>query len=197
MRRTATASAGLLVVMTASAALARKPPEPRPTCEKTSSAFSQRQADWEAFSQKSFTDALAKEDLTIPQVVPRTMSPDDALLKGVHPGATFKIGSALAVYVRAVQGYGELHYEFVEDAQRVIHPLTRKENLVGTETHTLCGCGPMGGGAVPPMVAVVYQLPPGTTYDAKPIELAYDAKHIEIRWRNVVDGKDVMCQPPP
>ena len=47
------------------------------------------------------------------------------------------------------------------------------------------------------MIAIVYLLPPGTTYDAKPVELAYDAKHIEIRWRNVVDGQDVMCEPPP
>ena len=36
------------------------------------------------------------------------------------------------------------------------------------------------------------------SYDDKtPIALEYDAKHVEIRWRNVVAGKDVMCQPPP
>jgi hypothetical protein len=186
----------LFLLALAAPALARRPPPP-PTCEKTSSAFSKRQADWEAFSKKSFEDALAQADLTTPKMTPRSMSPDDALLKGVRPGGTFKMGTGLAVYVRTVQGYGGFTQEFVQDAQSVIHPLVRKENLVGTEAHTMCGCGPMGGGAVPPMIAVVYTLPPGTTYDAKPIELAYDAKHIEIRWRNVVDGKDVMCAPPP
>jgi hypothetical protein len=198
MRRTAHALAGVLIAITATPALARKPPvPPRPTCEKTSERFAKRQAEWEAFSSQSFTDALAREDLTVPKMTRRQMSPSDAALKNVRPGTTFKLGGALAVYTHDVQGYRDPGDEFVQDAQGVIHPLVRKENLVGTETHTLCGCGPMGGGAVPPTFAIVYALPPSTTYDATPIELAYDAKHIEIRWRNVVDGKDVMCAPPP
>jgi hypothetical protein len=196
MRRIARALPGIFVLIAGSSALARKPPPPRPTCEKTSAGFSQRQADWEAFSKKSFEDALDQAGLTIPKMTPRTLQPQDAMLKGVKPGATFKMGDGVSVYIRTVQGYG-FSQEFVQDAQSVVHPLVRKENLVGTEAHTLCGCGPMGGGAVPPMLALVYTLPPGTTYNAKPIEVGYDAKHIEIRWRNVVDGKDVMCEPPP
>ena len=187
-----------LLLVTAAPALARKqPPPPKPTCEKTSERFSARQAEWDSFTQKSFTDALAREHLTTPAMKPRTLRPEDKMLDGVKPGTTFMMGKQLALYLRTVQGYRYDGAEFVQDAQGVIHPLVRKENQIGIETHTLCGCGPMGGGAVPPTVAIIYVLPDGATYDAKPIELAYDAKHIEIRWRNVVDGKDVMCQPPP
>jgi hypothetical protein len=188
-----------LLLITATPALARKqkPPPPKPTCEKTTERFSARQAEWDAFTQKAFADALTREQLTTPKMLQRDMSPQDKLLDGVRPGATFEIAKQQALYLRTQQGYGGANAEFVQDAQGVIHPLVRKESQVGIETHTLCGCGPMGGGAVPPMVAIVYMLPDGATYDGTPIELAYDAKHIEIRWRNVVDGKDVMCQPPP
>lgn len=192
----------IAIAMTVSATAAAKPRRPpRPTCEKSSAGFSQRQAEWATFTQKAFTDALAREQLTTPKVILRQLQPQDALLKGVKPGATVTIGkgadATVAVYVRTVQTYGAIRDEFVQDAQGVVHPLVRKENLVGNEAHTLCGCGPMGGGAVPPTMAIVYLLPAGASYDATPIELAYDAKRIEIRWRNVVDGADVMCMPPP
>ncbi len=191
-----------MLLITAAPALARRqPPPPKPTCEKTSERFSARQAEWEAFSQKSFADALAREQLTTPAMKPRMLSPEDKMLDGVRAGTTFTMGKGkdakLALYLRTQQGYGGMTAEFVQDAQGVIHPLARKESLVGSEIHTLCGCGPMRGGAVPPMFAVIYVLPDGATYDPKPIELAYDAKHIEIRWRNLVDGKDVICAPPP
>jgi hypothetical protein len=199
MRRIA--AIALFTGLVASAATAHaKRPKP-PTCEKTSERFSARQADWETFSSKSFTDALAREQLTTPKMTLRSVGAGTPLVKGVRPGATFTMGSGadaqLAVYLRTVQTYQAPRDEFVQDAQGVIHPLVRKEHLIGGETHTLCGCGPMGGGAVPPMMAIIYVLPAGTTYDATPIEVSYDAKHVEIRWRNVVDGKDVMCQPPP
>jgi hypothetical protein len=191
------ALAVVTILVTGSPARAKKPADP-PTCEKSSDRLSKRQADWEAYTSKSFAAALARAQLTIPKMSARTLPAQHALLKGVRPGTTFTLVGDTAVFMRTVQGYAAPSDEFVEDAQGVIHPLVRKEHLVGTEPHALCGCGPMaGGGTPPPTVAIVYVLPPSTTYDATPIEVAYDAKHVQISWRNVVGGKDVRCAPRP
>jgi hypothetical protein len=201
MRRIA--AIALITGLTATAATTRTADaKPKPlTCEKSTDRFSARQADWAAFTSKSFTDALAREHLTTPKGSLRSIQAESPQLKGARPGATFTMGSGSgaerAIYLRTVQTYGAAEDEFVEDAQSVVHPLVRKETLVGTETHTLCGCGPMGGGAAPPMMAIIYVLPAGATYDAKPIELVYDAKRIDIQWRNIVNGKEEICEPPP
>ncbi|HTJ41691.1 MAG TPA: hypothetical protein VL463_06325 [Kofleriaceae bacterium] len=189
-----------IVIAAAGIAEAKRPPRPKLTCEKPSTHLNDRQADFAKFTGKAFDDALAREMLTKVSLTAKALRPDDPLLKGVKRGATFKLGTGsaapTAVFFRSGTMWQYGGDEFVKDQQGEIHALVRKENVIGSETHTMCGCGPMGGGAVPPPASVVYVLPDGATYGA-PIELSYDAKRVFLSYSNVVDGKLVVCNPPP
>lgn len=173
----------------------RPPPPPAPTCETTVPRLAERTAKFDAFTRKSFDDALARAKLRLAPMKPRMMSPDDPKLQGVRPGKTFPLDGATALLYTTVQGYGTPSYEFVIDERDVIHPLIRSEHPIVNETHLMCGCGPMGGGAVPPRFAVVYVLPPGTTFDAAATTIKYDAKHVSLNYDRMVNGE--RCQPPP
>lgn len=178
-------------------ALAKPRRPPRPTCEQRTSRLVDREAEWAKLTQRAFDDALVREQLTSVKLPAKALRLEDRSIQGVRFGATFTFGAQQAVLFRrgTMDRYGG--DEFVQDTQGVIHPLVRKENDAGSETHTLCGCNPdHPGGVAPRPAAIIYLLPDGAGYGA-PIELAYDARHVHLQYLNVVNGRVESCPLPP
>lgn len=193
-------SCALVALLFASAAIAgpggdKHKVKPPAACEATVPHLAEHTAAADAFTKKQFEDALAKANLRLTALTVKRMSPDSPALKGLRPGATFKLGGDDALFYTTQQGYGPSPFEFVTDDHDAIHRVVRNENVIGREAHLMCGCGPMGGGAVPPTFAIVYILPPGTHYDAAAITVHYDAKHVDLSYDWMVGGQ--RCQPPP
>ena len=73
-------------------------------------------------------------------------------------------------------GHGELYapptIELVADPSGKVYRVQRRP-MGNHKTYVQCGCGPVGGGAMPEMVSYVGDLPSGVTY-AGFVEIAYE-----------------------
>jgi hypothetical protein len=169
-----------------------------PACEAPSARLDKRLAARDARSRAAFEQALARAHLTLTPLAMRELPAEPREPTPLEPGKTIALEghdpARRVLVMRVSDSRDRGGDEFVADAQGVIHVLVRRPRARSSETHTLCGCGDMGGGAAPQRVVIAYALPDGARV-GDPIEVAYDASVTTILWSRTVGGR--MCQPPP
>ena len=159
----------------------------RPCLAASPEIFAHEQ-EAEAYTHQSFDNALAARALKTIVVSSHLVAP--GLQRNYHPpGETFIVDEAGEQRIKIAGPFLEIPtrqqpapaFEFAGDALAHAWRVQRQPNVESSEAYLLCGCGPIGGGAAPWLMQLIYDLDKDATYQGE-LAVAYAARIVRIEW---------------